>query len=145
MGKVELLREQLQVHEQNLARLELQAARHGMDVPLALQNQIDFEKQKIEELRGRLAEAEAEPVAREVQAVPVPPPSEPAVRPARRRGLLRRVLITVVVLVILVLCAYGAFVAYRLFQPPGPVRPIKVTVTPHELPPLTPIDLGRSP
>lgn len=64
MGKysmeiVELLREQLRVHEQNLAKLELQAARHGMDVPLPLQNQIDFETQKIEELRSRLSEAEA--------------------------------------------------------------------------------------
>lgn len=57
MGTVELLREQLRIHEQNLAKLELQAARHGMDVPLALQNQIDFEKRKIEELRERVAEA----------------------------------------------------------------------------------------
>jgi hypothetical protein len=142
---VELLCKQLQVHEQNLARLELQAARHGMDAPLALQNQIDFEKQKIEELKGRLAEAEAEPVAREVQAVPVPPPSEPAVPSARRRGFFRGVLIAVVVLVILFLCAYGAFVAYQMSQPPGPVRPIKVTVTPHEPLPLTPIDLGKTP
>ncbi len=52
MGTVELLREQLRVREQNLARLELQAARHGMDVPLALQNQIDFEKQKIDLGKG---------------------------------------------------------------------------------------------
>jgi len=58
-GMVELLREQLGVHEQNLAKLELQAARHGMDVPLTLQNQIDFETQKVEELRSRLSEAEA--------------------------------------------------------------------------------------
>ena len=59
MGIVELLREQLRVHEQNLSKLELQAARHGMDVPLTLQNQIDFETLKIEELRSRLSEVEA--------------------------------------------------------------------------------------
>jgi hypothetical protein len=52
MGTIELLREQLRVREQNLAKLELQAARHGMDVPLALQNHIDFEKQKIDLGKG---------------------------------------------------------------------------------------------
>ena len=72
MGSVELLREQLRLREQNLAKLELQAARHGMDVPLALQNQIDFEIQKIEELRKRLAKAEARPSAAEEEAaVPI--------------------------------------------------------------------------
>jgi hypothetical protein len=59
MEIVQLLREQLRVREQNLAKLELQAARHGMYVPLPLQNQIDFESQKMEELRSRLSEAEA--------------------------------------------------------------------------------------
>jgi hypothetical protein len=68
MGSVELLREQLRLREQNLVKLELQAARHGMDVPLALQNQIDFEIQKIEELRKRLAKAEARPSAAEEEA-----------------------------------------------------------------------------
>ncbi len=68
MGTVELLREQLGLREQNLAKLELQAARHGMDVPLALQNQIDFEIQKIEELRRQLTEAEAGPSAAEEEA-----------------------------------------------------------------------------
>jgi len=68
MGSVELLREQLRLREQNLVKLELQAARHGMDVPLALQNQIDFEIQKIEELRKRLAKAEARSSAAEEEA-----------------------------------------------------------------------------
>lgn len=63
-----MLCEQLRVHEQNLAKLELQAARHGMDVPLALQNQIDFEIQKIGELRRQLAEAKAGPSAAEEEA-----------------------------------------------------------------------------
>lgn len=71
MGSVELLREQLRLREQNLAKLELQAARHGMDVPLALQNQMDFEIQKIEGLRKRLAKAEARPRAAEEEAADV--------------------------------------------------------------------------
>ncbi len=42
----------LEQYQANLEKLELQAAQYGMDVPLALLNNIEYHKQKIEELRN---------------------------------------------------------------------------------------------
>ena len=39
----------LEQYQANLEKLELQAAQYGMDVPLALLNNIEYHKQKIEE------------------------------------------------------------------------------------------------
>lgn len=46
--------QQLQTYRTNLARLEMQAANYGMNPPLNLMNEIDFHRQKIEELERRL-------------------------------------------------------------------------------------------
>lgn len=43
----------------NLGQLEAQAARHGMDVPLSIQNEIEFTKEKIAECEGKLADLES--------------------------------------------------------------------------------------
>lgn len=49
------LREQLLIHQKNLAQSEIQAAKFGsLDVPLRLLNQIDDEKQKIAHLENLL-------------------------------------------------------------------------------------------
>ncbi len=48
------LQQQLQTIRINLARLEVKAANYGLDVPLHLQNEIDFHLGKIKELEGRL-------------------------------------------------------------------------------------------
>ena len=111
MGIAELLREQLRVHEQNLAKLELQAARHGMDVPLTLQNQIDFETQKIEELRSRLSEVEAGLDAGEVALGLV---AEKPIPPWRKVPM--RSWVGIVVVVLLAVAAL-AFLAKRWVGP----------------------------
>ncbi len=46
--------QQLQTYRTNLARLEMQAANYGMSPPLNLLNEIDFHRQKIQELERRL-------------------------------------------------------------------------------------------
>ncbi len=46
--------QQLQTYRTNLARLEMQAANYGMNPPLSLVNEIDFHRQKIQELEQRL-------------------------------------------------------------------------------------------
>ncbi len=54
------LQQQLAIHRKNLSWLEEQAARHGMDVPTRLLNEMDWEREaitrinaKLERLRGR--------------------------------------------------------------------------------------------
>jgi len=46
--------QQLLVYRSNLARLEVQAANHGLHPPLSLQNELDFHRRKIAELEARL-------------------------------------------------------------------------------------------
>jgi hypothetical protein len=46
-------RKLLKVHNRNLARLNEQAAGHGLRVPLDLANEIDAETEAIEELKGK--------------------------------------------------------------------------------------------
>jgi len=46
--------QQLQTYRTNLARLEMQAANYGMSPPLSLLNDIDFHRQKIQEVERRL-------------------------------------------------------------------------------------------
>lgn len=48
------LEEQLRTHRANLRKLEERKARHGMDVPLALQNEIDYEQGEMERIQGEL-------------------------------------------------------------------------------------------
>jgi hypothetical protein len=50
----ELLRQQLKVRRENLAKLELQAARYGMTPPLEILNAIEQEQSAIAELEARL-------------------------------------------------------------------------------------------
>lgn len=45
-------RGELQTLHRNLEKLQNQAAKHGMDVPLSIQNAIEDTKQKIDELEG---------------------------------------------------------------------------------------------
>jgi hypothetical protein len=52
------LREIEFIYQCSLNELEVQAARHGMDVPVALANQIDFHKKKLAEVRQELKELE---------------------------------------------------------------------------------------
>ena len=49
---------QLAQWKSNLFKLEEQATRHGMDVPLRIQNEIDFTKEKIADIEAKLAELE---------------------------------------------------------------------------------------
>lgn len=55
-GMIDILREQLSLHRKNLFRLESRAAYYGMNVPLDILNGIDHEKEKVEEVKKRLAE-----------------------------------------------------------------------------------------
>jgi len=45
--ELQSLRRQLEIHKQNLFKLQEQAARHGMDVPLSLSNEIDHAQEQI--------------------------------------------------------------------------------------------------
>ncbi|MFQ6015505.1 MAG: SIR2 family protein [Anaerolineae bacterium] len=53
------LRKQLEIHKRNLSRLEERASMYGMDVPIATQNQIDYEKEQIAEIEAQLSAAKA--------------------------------------------------------------------------------------
>ena len=46
------------IHQRALNELEVQAARHGIDVPIALTNQIDFHKNELAKVRQELKELE---------------------------------------------------------------------------------------
>ena len=50
------LRKQLTIHRKNLSRLEESRARHGLDVPLKLLNEIDLEREEIDRLERMLKE-----------------------------------------------------------------------------------------
>lgn len=50
------LRKQLAIHRKNLSRLEERKARHGLDVPLKLLNEIDLEREEIAKLERTLKE-----------------------------------------------------------------------------------------
>ncbi|HID62987.1 MAG TPA: hypothetical protein EYP49_09650 [Anaerolineae bacterium] len=50
------LRKRLAIHRQNLSRLEERRARHGLDVPLKLLNEIDLEREEIDRLERALKE-----------------------------------------------------------------------------------------
>lgn len=50
MHDEESSRQQLEIRKKNLAILEAQAARHGTDVPLQLQNAMDYENEQIKVL-----------------------------------------------------------------------------------------------
>ena len=52
------LREIEFIYQCALNELEIQAARHGMDVPIPLANQIDFHEKKLTEVRQELKELE---------------------------------------------------------------------------------------
>jgi hypothetical protein len=52
------LREMEFIYQCSLNELEVQAARHGMDVPVPLANQIDFHKRKLAKVRQELKELE---------------------------------------------------------------------------------------
>lgn len=52
------LREMESIYQRDLNKLEVQAARHGMDVPIVLTNQIGFYKKKLAEVRQELKELE---------------------------------------------------------------------------------------
>jgi hypothetical protein len=49
-------RKQLTIHRKNLSRLEERRARHGLDVPLKLLNEIDLEREEIDRLMRALKE-----------------------------------------------------------------------------------------
>jgi hypothetical protein len=53
--EVESLKEQLRIHRENLRCLNVNAAHHGMDIPISLQSEIKFEKNEIKRLEDRLA------------------------------------------------------------------------------------------
>jgi hypothetical protein len=53
---VDDLRKQLAIHRKNLSRLEEHRARHGLDVPLKLLNEIDLEREEIDRLVRALKE-----------------------------------------------------------------------------------------
>jgi hypothetical protein len=53
---VDDLRKQLAIHRKNLSRLEERKARHGLDVPLKLLNEIDLEREEIDRLERALKE-----------------------------------------------------------------------------------------
>ncbi len=61
----ETLRQILESHKKNLERLRAQAAQHGVDVPLELQNSIDYERQQIANVQAEL-DAEQEQAGRDV-------------------------------------------------------------------------------
>lgn len=46
------------IHQRALNKLEVQAALHGMNVPITLTNQIDFHKKELAEVRQELKELE---------------------------------------------------------------------------------------
>jgi len=50
------LRKRLAIHRKNLSRLEEHRARHGLDVPLKLLNEIDLEREEIDRLERALKE-----------------------------------------------------------------------------------------
>jgi hypothetical protein len=50
------LRKRLAIHRKNLSRLEESKARHGLDVPLKLLNEIDLEREEIDRLEQALRE-----------------------------------------------------------------------------------------
>lgn len=50
------LQKQLAIHRKNLSRLEESKARHGLDVPLKLLNEIDLEREEIDRLERELKE-----------------------------------------------------------------------------------------
>jgi hypothetical protein len=50
------LRKRLAIHRKNLSRLEEHRARHGLDVPLKLLNEIDLEREEIDRLEQALKE-----------------------------------------------------------------------------------------
>jgi hypothetical protein len=52
------LREMESIYLGNLNKLEVRAARYGMDVPIVLTNQIDFYRKKLTEVRQELKELE---------------------------------------------------------------------------------------
>ena len=51
--EVGYLEKQLETYRVNLARLELQSANYGLNVPFELQNEIEFHKKKIAEIESR--------------------------------------------------------------------------------------------
>jgi hypothetical protein len=50
------LRKQLTIHRKDLSRLEERKARHGLDIPLKLLNEIDLEREEIDRLERALKE-----------------------------------------------------------------------------------------
>jgi len=50
------LRKRLAIHRKNLSRLEVSRARHGLDAPLKLLNEIDLEREEIDRLEQALRE-----------------------------------------------------------------------------------------
>ena len=59
-SEIESLRRQLEIHRRNLSFLKEQRARYGIDQPLSLVNQIEYEKERIEELQWELARIEVQ-------------------------------------------------------------------------------------
>ncbi|TEU17951.1 MAG: hypothetical protein E3J21_07095 [Anaerolineales bacterium] len=53
---VDDLRKQIAIHRKNLSRLEERKARHGLDVPLKLPNEIDLEREEVARLVRALKE-----------------------------------------------------------------------------------------
>ena len=49
------LKELLQIHRKNLEELETRKAKHGINTPLEVINQIDYEQDKIRLIEGELA------------------------------------------------------------------------------------------
>lgn len=66
--EIESLRRQLEIHQRNLRFLEERKAAYGLDTPLSLLNQVEAERDAIEELQRKLARIEVEEL---------PPPKPP--------------------------------------------------------------------
>jgi hypothetical protein len=62
-ARIESLVRQLQTHQSNLARLQEMQARYGIEVPVALLNEIDEEQEAIERLEMELSVARWKPIS----------------------------------------------------------------------------------
>ena len=53
--QISYLKQRLQIHRKNLEELETRKAKHGINTPLEVINQIDYEQDKIRLIEGELA------------------------------------------------------------------------------------------
>jgi HAD superfamily hydrolase (TIGR01509 family) len=71
--EVQFLQEQLLIHKKNLGRLETKRAQYGIDTPLAILNEIEWEKEKIAEIQAKLEEMSTADLPRSVTSHNLPP------------------------------------------------------------------------